>query len=143
MDKTQRELLAAIDRTGRLVRWPDDKRLGQLVPVPVRLEGSTDVLVVPRELPGETKAPFVIHLLNCRYDGQKDGMMPQTKLTLCLRRDLVGDRKCRPVASARSDASCADRGSSSRVRRQRRCISSPDRPRGALQKTGIVVNPAR
>jgi len=93
MDKTQRELLAAIDRAGRLVRWPDDKRLEQLVPAPVRLEGVGDMLVVPRELPGNTKSSLVVHLLNRRYDGQKDAMTLQTNLMLRPRHDFVGGRK--------------------------------------------------
>jgi hypothetical protein len=93
MDQPQRGLLAQIERTGRLIRWPDDRRLGELVPTPIQVEGSPDVLVVIRGLPGNENAPLAVHLVNRRYDSQKDAIMLQRDLTLRLRRDLLGGRK--------------------------------------------------
>ncbi len=92
MDDEQRKLLAAVETDGRLVTWPNDVRLGRLIPEPVVVEGSDHVMVVPRAIPDSDKTPIVVHLLNRQYDGQDDVMVPQQNFTLHLRRDLFGNR---------------------------------------------------
>jgi len=92
-DETQRKLIDQVRSAGRLVTWPDAKQLEELVPSPIIVEGSSDVLAVPRAIPGEAAAPVVVHLLNRRYDGQKDAMIPQENLTVRLRNDLFAGRK--------------------------------------------------
>lgn len=92
MDDEQRKLLAAVETDGRLVTWPNDDRLDQLVPKPVVVEGSDHMMVVPRAIPGDDQTPPVVHLLNRQYDGQDDVMVPQRNFTLRLRRDLFGNR---------------------------------------------------
>ena len=93
LDAAQRKLLDQVAADGRLVVWPDDKRLEELVPAPVAVEGSDQVWAVPRAIPGDRDAPVVVHLLNRQYDAEKDTMVPQKRLTLRLRRDLFRGRK--------------------------------------------------
>jgi hypothetical protein len=89
MDARQRGLLDQVARKDRLVTWPDRRRLDELVPAAVVVEGSKDTMVVPRAKP-EAGASVVVHLLNRRYDGKRDEMVPQQGLTIRLRRDLFG-----------------------------------------------------
>ncbi len=91
-DDAQRKLIDQVRAAGQLVTWPDAKRVEQLVPTPLAVEGSSDVLAVPRAIPGDAAAPAVVHLVNRRYDGQKDAMTPQRDFTLRLRRDLFAGR---------------------------------------------------
>jgi hypothetical protein len=93
-DEAQRKAIDQVRAAGRLMRWPDARRLGELVPSPIVVEGSSDVLAVPRAIPGDAAAPVVVHLLNRRYDGQKDTMIPQENFTVRLRNDLLAGRKC-------------------------------------------------
>jgi len=93
MDQPQRELLEQVKRDGRLIVWPDPAGLARLVPPPVVVEGSGDVMVVPRAIPGDEQAPAVVHLLNRRYDGEKDAMVPQKEIKVRLRRDLFAGRE--------------------------------------------------
>jgi hypothetical protein len=51
------------------------------------------VLVVVRARPDDARAPLVIHLLNRRYDKEKDATAPVTGFRLRLRQDLLGKRK--------------------------------------------------
>ena len=92
-DEAQRKVIDQVRAAGRLMRWPDAKRLDELAPSPITIEGSSDVLVVPRAVPGDAAAPVVVHLLNRRYDGQKDTMIPQENFTVRLRHDLLAGRK--------------------------------------------------
>jgi len=91
MDQGQRQAIQEVEAAGRLVVWPDAKRLAKLVPEPVLVEGSEHVGVVPRAVPGDD-APVVVHLLNRQYDGEKDAMVSQNGFTLRLRKDLFGGR---------------------------------------------------
>ncbi len=93
MDEPQRKLIDQVASDGRLVVWPDRDRLQKLVPAPVVVEGSDHVGVVPRAIPGDAAAPVVLHLLNRRYDGEKDAAVFQENFTLRLRHDLVGGRR--------------------------------------------------
>jgi hypothetical protein len=92
-DDAQRKAIEQARTAGRLVRWPDAKRLEELVPAPVTVEGTSDVLAVPRAIPGDASAPLVLHLVNRRYDGRKDAMIPQGNFTLRLRSNLLAGRK--------------------------------------------------
>jgi len=92
MDTTQRRLIDQVEREGRLVVWPERGRFEKLVPAPVLVEGSAHVGVVPRAIPGEQSAPVAVHLLNLRYDGKSDRMVPQAGIKLRLRRDLLAGR---------------------------------------------------
>jgi hypothetical protein len=93
MDAAQKKLIDELKAAGRLVVWPDDTLLGQLVPAPVVVEGSAELLVVPRAIPGDAGSPVALHLINRQYAGAKDAMIPQKDVTLRLRRDLFGGRK--------------------------------------------------
>ncbi len=93
MDLQQKALIDAVDAEGRLVSWPDDAKLQTLAPVPVAVEGAEHVAVVPRAIPGDPASPVAIHLLNRRYDGQTDSMVPQQHFTVRLRADLFPGRK--------------------------------------------------
>lgn len=92
MDGPQRALIEEVRAQGRLVAWPDDAALDKLAPAPVKIEGSDQVMAVPRAVPGDAKAPAVVHLLNRQYDAERDAMAPQKDFTLRLRRGLFGDR---------------------------------------------------
>ena len=93
MDQPQRELIEEVKSDGRLVVWPDQAGLARLVPAPVVVEGSGDVGVVPRAIPGEDHSAVAVHLLNRRYDGEKDAMVPQNEIKVRLRRDLFAGRE--------------------------------------------------
>lgn len=93
MDAEQKALIDAVDAEGRLVSWPDDAKLQSLLPEPVTVEGSEHVAVVPRAIPDDPAAPVAIHLLNRRYDGQTDTMVPQQNFTVRLRADLFLGRE--------------------------------------------------
>ncbi len=92
-DEAQRKLIEQVRAEGRLVLWPDVKQLEKLAPPSVAVDESSDVLAVPRAIPGDPAAAAVVHLLNRRYDGQKDAMIPQGGFTLRLRHDLFAGRK--------------------------------------------------
>ena len=51
MDGGQRELIEKVRAEGRLVVWPDEARLEKLVPRPVQVEGTDQVVVVVRAVP--------------------------------------------------------------------------------------------
>jgi hypothetical protein len=93
LDAEQQALIDMVAREGRLVVWPNDNRLEKLVPAPVLVQGSEHIGIVPRARPGDDAAPLAVHLLNRNYDGQNDRMIPQAKLSLRLRRDLLRDRQ--------------------------------------------------
>jgi len=91
LDAAQQAAVDQVVASGRLVRWPDDKRLGELVPTPVVVEGSQQVWAVPRVNPADPKAAAVVHLLNRQYAGEQDAMVPQKDVVVRLRRDLLGE----------------------------------------------------
>jgi hypothetical protein len=93
MDGGQRELIEKIRVAGRLVVWPDEGRLEKLVPSPVQIDGTDQVMAVVRALPGKCGTPVVVHLLNRRYDREKDAMTPLGGFDLRLRQDMFEDRK--------------------------------------------------
>jgi hypothetical protein len=98
-DDAQRKVIDQVRAAGRLVTWPDQKRLEQIVPSPVLVEGPSEqkVLVVPRTIPGAPRgypaAPVAVHVLNRAFDGARDATIPQQNVTLRLRHDLFGGRK--------------------------------------------------
>ncbi len=95
IDAAQKQLLEKVRAEGRLVVWPDDERLAKLVPAPVAVEGSDQVAVFPRTRAAagaEPAAPAVVHLLNRRYDGASDAMVPQEHFIVRLARDLFAGR---------------------------------------------------
>ncbi len=91
-DEPQRKLIDEVRAQGRLVVWPDEAALAKLVPAPVKIEGSDQVMAVPRAIPGDVKAPAIVHLLNRQYDPDKDAMTPQKDFAVRLHRDLFADR---------------------------------------------------
>ncbi len=93
LDAGQRKLIEKVRTEGRLVVWPDQPRLAELVPACVKVEGADQVIVVPRARPHDATAPLSIHLLNCAYDKEKDAMTPLSGFRLRLRQDLLGTRK--------------------------------------------------
>ncbi len=97
VDGPQRQLLDQVRAAGRLLVWPADKELGQLVPQPVTVEGADRVIVVPRHRTEAAGSPLVIHLVNTRNDAAKDGMVPAERFRLRLRQDLFGTQ---PLAQA-------------------------------------------
>ena len=88
---------AQVDREGPGRRPPG----GMARPAPagsagaavVQVEGTDQVMVVVRARPDDARAPLAIHLLNRRYDKEKDAMVPLTEFRLRLRQDLLGKRK--------------------------------------------------
>ena len=92
LDAEQKSLLEEVKSAGRLVVWPDDETLTRLIPPPVAVSGSDKVLVFPRVKPADPAAPVVLHLLNRDYDGSRDALQTQKKLTVRLRRDLLPER---------------------------------------------------
>lgn len=93
MDARQQKLIDKAGAEGRVVVWPDDAALEKLLPKPVQVEGTDQVTVVVRAIPGNAHAPVVIHLLNRGYDKEKDAMLPLSAFSLRLRQDLLGGRK--------------------------------------------------
>jgi hypothetical protein len=80
----------------RIVIWPDEAKLNQLVPQQIAVEGAENITVLPRAVPGDGSRPFVAHLLNGNYDGDTDGMVKQANVRLTLAKSLLG----RPVTKA-------------------------------------------
>ncbi len=93
MDAGQRKLIEKVRADGRLVVWPGQPGLDELVPACVQVEGTDRVQVVVRERPDDASAPLAIHLLNRGYDKEKDATTPLTGFRLRLRHDLLGTRK--------------------------------------------------
>jgi hypothetical protein len=91
-DEPQRKLIEQVDSRGRLVVWPDREQLEKLVPAPVVVEGSDQVGVVARAIPGDA-APLVVHLLNRQYDGTSDSVVAQKDFAIRISDDLLGGRK--------------------------------------------------
>jgi hypothetical protein len=90
MDAIQKMLLDQIAAEGRLVVWPDDQLLAKLVPPPLVIEGTDQVLAIPRAIPGDNASPLVIHLLNRQYEAQRDALVPQEDFVVRLRPKLLG-----------------------------------------------------
>lgn len=88
MDESQHKVIDAVEKAGRLVRWPDDERLDELVGNPIHVEGTEDVMVVARELSSGSAAPAVVHLQNRRYDGDADAVIARENFTLRLNAKL-------------------------------------------------------
>jgi hypothetical protein len=93
MDRAQKKLIDNVKAAGRLVTWPDDKALAALVPPLVTVEGAKEIMAVPRTSARDSADPEVVHLLNRRYDGQKDAVLAAENFTLRLRRELFRGRK--------------------------------------------------
>jgi len=72
------------------VIWPDEKRLFELAPPEIAVDGASNITVAPRARAGDPTAPFVCHLVNRNYVAQKDSMEPQKDFTLRLARSLFG-----------------------------------------------------
>jgi hypothetical protein len=86
LDEQQQAVLDAA--RDRVVTWPDEQRLAELLPAPIALEGAENVTVIPRAVPGDDSKPFVCHLLNRDYVGETDSMTPQSDFRLTLARSL-------------------------------------------------------
>ena len=78
------------------VLWPDEERLLELAPPMIRVEGASDVTVVPRARPHDPKAPFVCHLVNRSYSLATDSRVVQRGFVVRLSDDLFGE----PIARA-------------------------------------------
>ena len=89
------EWLNTLRENNRLLVWPDQTALEKLVGRPVSVDGSDRVLVVPRIVPGNPKAPAVVHLVNRAYQLQDDSMEKQKHFTVRLRMDLFPGRQFR------------------------------------------------
>jgi len=74
----------------RIVDWPDTRRLDELVPQQIRVEGATNLSVLPRVHAEDGSAPGVCHLLNGGYDSDRDAMFSTSAFTLHLADSLYG-----------------------------------------------------
>ena len=92
LDADQKSVLAEVRAADRLLVWPNDERLKQLVPQPITVVGSDKIMTLPRFKPADPQAPVVLHLLNRDYDGATDTLRPQRGVTVQVRRDLLPDR---------------------------------------------------
>lgn len=88
----QQKLIDKVAKQKRLVVWPDDNRLSELVGKPIAVEGSQHIWAVARLKRSDDALP-VVHLLNRQYNSQNDSMTPQTNVVIRLRRDLFGGRQ--------------------------------------------------
>ena len=93
MDAGQRALIEKVRSQGRLVEWPDDARLETLAGKLVQTVGTDQAMAVVRATAGDAHAPLVIHLLNRRYDEQKDATQPLAGFELRLRNEMLGGRR--------------------------------------------------
>lgn len=87
------EWLKTVRKEGRLVVWPDQNALEKLQPKPVQVEGSDQVLVVPRRVTSQPEAPAVVHLVNRAYQLAEDRMEVQKDFTVRLRSELFPGRR--------------------------------------------------
>jgi hypothetical protein len=93
LDGGQRDSIEKVRAAGRLVVWPGDAQLEKLVGRLVQIEGANQVTAVVRSVPGDSRAPLVIHLLNRRYAPEKDAMMSLASFSVRLRNDFLGGRR--------------------------------------------------
>jgi hypothetical protein len=93
MDREQAQLIGKVAADGRVIEWPNEEKLGKLVPPPIKVDGSDHVMVVPRMITGDVGAPVVLHLLNRRYDGQADVMVAHKDITVRFANDLFAGRQ--------------------------------------------------
>lgn len=91
IDAEQRQVLAQIKQQGRLIRWPDDSQLAELIGTPIAIEGGNHVMAVPRAR--GRQAPAVIHLLSRQYDGAADTVISQQDFTVRFSDSLFGGRQ--------------------------------------------------
>ncbi len=92
LDANQQAVLNAV--RDRIVIWPDTKRLFELVPRQLTVEGASDVTVIPRVKPADTRPPAVCHLLNGSYQPDSDSMKPKRDFTIYISKQLFsGDIK--------------------------------------------------
>ncbi len=87
--------LTSLQKEGRLVVWPDEQALEKLLPRPIQVQGTDQVVVVPRIRPDDPKAPVVLHLVNRDYRMAEDRMEAQKGFTVRLRQDILAGRKIR------------------------------------------------
>ena len=93
IDDVQKRAIDKVKAAGRLIVWPDDKSLARLVSLPLIVDGPKEIMAVPRANAKDPSAPAIVHLLNRRYDGHNDTMIPLESFTLRLRRELFRGRK--------------------------------------------------
>lgn len=89
LDAAQQAVLEAA--RDRVIEGDDAAALDRLVGAPIRVDGAEQVSVWPRVVPGHPERPMVVHLLNRRYERERDVMAPTGPFTLTLDRRLAPD----------------------------------------------------
>lgn len=93
MDEAQASIVQGAIDNGFALTWTDkdrDAKLRKLIGNPIVVEGDAQVMVVPRVSDNPEK-PFILHLLNRAYNGEKDEMIEQKEVTIRLHRSLWGE----------------------------------------------------
>ncbi len=93
LDDDQQGVLDTVAADGRLLEFAGEETLAALDGLAVAIEGADDVLAVLREKPADPSAPLVLHLVNRRYDGERDAMVPQEDFTVRIPAAFLGERQ--------------------------------------------------
>ena len=95
LDGPQKQAVDGLAAAGKIVKWDAAKRMDEaalrrLLPAPIAMSGSENIVAVARAKPGEPAAPAIIHLLNRNYVESNDATTSLRNVKIELRRDLFG-----------------------------------------------------
>jgi len=86
---------AALERRaeqGGVLPWQGVEALLAALASPVRVEGATNLWVLPRVRRDDPAAPVIVHLVNRNYDAEADAVVPVAECRIGLRTSLWGGR---------------------------------------------------
>jgi hypothetical protein len=92
LDAVQRKVLEEVRQQGRLIVWPDDAKLQQLVGQPIKVEGSDNVRAQVRGIPWDASSSGVVELANPPLHSPDQEHIPQKNITVEVRKDFFPNR---------------------------------------------------
>ncbi|MBN2577566.1 MAG: Gfo/Idh/MocA family oxidoreductase [Pirellulales bacterium] len=92
LDAVQKKVLEEVRKQGRLIEWPDNAKLQQLVGKPLRIEGSNQVRATVRGIPWSASSSGIVELVKLPVNPQKSGGPPLKNITVRVRKDLFPNR---------------------------------------------------
>ncbi len=80
-------------KQGKAVSWSNIKQVKSIIDSYIKIQNSSMVWALPREIPEKPNSPLIIHLLNQDYDSQKDKMRIQKNLKISLSMSFLKNKK--------------------------------------------------
>jgi hypothetical protein len=88
----QKKVLEDVRQQGRLIVWPDNAKLQQLVGEPIKIEGSDNVRAQVRGILWDASSSGVVELANLPLSSPDKEHVPQKNITVEVRKDFFPNR---------------------------------------------------